>query len=50
MWIVGGLGLWIVLALLAAVVIGRGTRLADERSYGTTVDAVLPPVPLLVRR
>jgi hypothetical protein len=35
MWMVGGLTVWLGLALLVAVVIGRGIRLADRRSVRT---------------
>jgi hypothetical protein len=31
LWIAGGLLVWIVLAVLAGVVLGRGIRLADRR-------------------
>ena len=41
LWIVGGLTVWAVVALLVAVVLGRGIRMADERSPGT---GVLPAV------
>jgi hypothetical protein len=35
LWIVGGLALWLVLSAVLAVVVGRGIRLADQRSPGT---------------
>jgi hypothetical protein len=47
LWIVGGLAVWVVVALLFAVVVGRGIRLADERSPGTGV--VPAPVPAAAR-
>jgi hypothetical protein len=50
MWLVGALGIWLVLALLVGVVIGRGTRLADERAVGTGVDAVLTPAAVFAGR
>lgn len=37
-WIVGGLIAWVVVASFVAVVIGRGIRMADERSPGTGVE------------
>ena len=47
-WIVGGLAAWLVIGLLFAVVVGRGIRLADERSPGATDPDLLirrePPV------
>jgi hypothetical protein len=33
-WIVGGLVLWVLLAVAVAVVVGRGIRIADARSAG----------------
>lgn len=39
-WSVGVL-VWVLLAPVVAVVIGRGIRLADVRSPGTRVDGVL---------
>ncbi|CCG01355.1 hypothetical protein [Blastococcus saxobsidens] len=45
LWIVGGLVVWLVLATLLAVVIGRGIRLADRgtaASYPTLTTADLP--------
>jgi hypothetical protein len=47
LWIVGGLTIWLVVGLLFAVVVGRGIRLADERSPDTGVDPV-PAVPARV--
>jgi hypothetical protein len=40
LWIVGGLALWLVLSAVLAVVLGRGIRLADQRSVSavTVVD------------
>ncbi|MGR7024964.1 hypothetical protein [Geodermatophilus sp. URMC 62] len=34
-WIAGGLAAWVVVAVALGVVLGRGIRLADERSPGT---------------
>jgi hypothetical protein len=57
LWLLAGLGLWSVLAILVAVVIGRGISLADRRSPGTgavltTADlpTALRPAPTPVRR
>src|SRR4051794_17803504 len=41
MWVLGGLAVWLVVAFLVAVVIGRGIRLADHRSPATAAGAVL---------
>ena len=38
LWIVGVLGLWTGLGLVLAVVLGRGIRLADQRSFGSGVE------------
>lgn len=52
MWVVGGLTVWLVLAVVAGVVIGRGIRLADVRTNRNVVpDSVadlpgLSPVPV----
>jgi hypothetical protein len=46
MWVFGGLVLWCVVALLVAVVIGRGVRLADRRSRGAASSAVLATADL----
>ncbi|MDK3257105.1 hypothetical protein [Blastococcus capsensis] len=46
LWIVGGLVVWLVLATLLAVVIGRGIRLGERgtaASYPTLTTADLPP-------
>ncbi|SFK91952.1 hypothetical protein [Geodermatophilus ruber] len=48
-WIIGGLIVWMLVALLAAVVIGRGIRMADERTADTGVD-LLPAVARPRRR
>ncbi len=37
-WIVGGIAAWVVVAVGFGVVLGRGIRLADERSPGTGVE------------
>lgn len=41
-WIIGGLGLWVLLAFAVAVVVGRGIRIADVRS----ADLHTPAEPL----
>src|SRR3954449_3864505 len=50
LWVLGGLAVWSVVALLFAVVLGRGIRLADRRSLSTGLDDLLPtahlPAPL----
>ena len=52
LWVLGGLVVWIVVALVLAVVIGRGIRLADQRSGRvevlTTADlpVALRPAPV----
>ncbi len=45
-WIVGGVAAWVVVAVGFGVVLGRGIRMADERSPGT---GVRPPVPAPTR-
>jgi hypothetical protein len=35
LWVVGGLVVWLVVALLVGILIGRGIRLADRHSPGT---------------
>ncbi|MGY1698655.1 hypothetical protein [Geodermatophilus sp. SYSU D00766] len=40
-WIVGGFAAWVVVAVVFGVVLGRGIRLADERSPGTGVERPL---------
>lgn len=47
-WIVTGLIVWLLLAALVAVVLGRGIRLADQRSPDTGADPT--PVPALLPR
>jgi hypothetical protein len=47
LWVVGGLVVWTVVALLLALVVGQGIRLADRRSPGTGVDDVLTTADLL---
>jgi uncharacterized membrane protein YidH (DUF202 family) len=51
-WIVGVLTVWTVVGLGFALVLGRGIRLADERSFGTGVDRlrVTPRDVAAVRR
>ena len=46
LWIVGVLAVWSVAGLALAVVVGRGVRLADERSPGTGVAAPLTTADL----
>lgn len=36
-WVVGGLALWLVLAIAGGIVLGRGMRLADERSRTASI-------------
>jgi hypothetical protein len=43
LWIAGGLVAWVVVAVLVAVVLGRGVRLADRRAAR---DAVLTTADL----
>lgn len=50
MWILGGLTVWLALAFVLAVVVGRGVRLADRRSPGTGVESVLTTADLLPAR
>jgi hypothetical protein len=45
LWIVGGLVVWLVVAFLLAVVLGRGIRLADRRSPGTGVPLTTADLP-----
>jgi hypothetical protein len=45
LWVLGGLTVWLLVGTLFAVVVGRGIRLADQRSAGTGVLPVsLTPV------
>ncbi|UOY00209.1 hypothetical protein [Blastococcus sp. PRF04-17] len=44
-WVVGGLVVWLVVAVLLALVIGRGIRLADRRSPGTGVALTTADLP-----
>ena len=44
-WTAVGLAVWVLLAALAAVVLGRGIRLADQRAADTGADPT--PVPAL---
>src|SRR3954469_25245089 len=46
LWVLGGLAVWSVVALLFAVVLGRGIRLADRRSLGTGLDDLLSTADL----
>ncbi|PWW21819.1 hypothetical protein JD79_00960 [Geodermatophilus normandii] len=46
MWIVGGLAVWVVVAVALGVVLGRGIRLADRYSPGTGVDRPLTTAAL----
>ena len=50
LWIGGVLVAWMGIALLVAVVIGRGIRLADRRSVGTDERAVDLPAVAAARR
>src|SRR3954447_1083718 len=46
LWVLGGLAVWSVVALLFAVVLGRGIRLADRRSLGVGLDDLLTTADL----
>src|SRR3954470_8667100 len=48
LWVLGGLAVWSVVALLFAVVLGRGIRLADRRSLGAGLDDLLTTADLPV--
>lgn len=37
LWIIGGLAVWLLVALVVGVVLGRGVHLADERTWGSTL-------------
>jgi hypothetical protein len=61
LWVLGGLFAWIVLAVVVAVVVGRGIRLADSRSadagrlltadlHGVTAAASMPVAAPVRRR
>ena len=45
-WVVGGLAAWVVVAVVLGVVVGRGIRLADQRSPGTGIDRPLTTATL----
>jgi hypothetical protein len=49
-WIVGGFAAWVVVAVAFGVVLGRGVRLADERTPGTGVERPLTPRIALAAR
>ncbi len=40
-WIVGGVAVWVVVAVVVGIVLGRGIQLADRRSPGTGADRPL---------
>jgi hypothetical protein len=44
-WVLGGLVVWLLVAVLLALVIGRGIRLADRRSSGTGVPLTTADLP-----
>src|SRR3954467_4821621 len=46
LWVLGGLAVWSVVAVLFAVVLGRGIRLADRRSLGTGLHDLLTTADL----
>src|SRR3954470_16526695 len=46
LWVLGGLAVWSVVAVLFAVVLGRGIRLADRRSLGTGLEDLLTTADL----
>jgi hypothetical protein len=50
MWILVGLAVWLAFAFVVAVFVGRGIRLADERSPGTGVGTVLTTAHLALGR
>ena len=50
MWIVGGVAAWVVVAVVLGVVLGRGIRLADERTPGTGIERPLTTAALDVAR
>ena len=46
MWVLGVVGIWVVVASGLALLIGRGIRVADERSYATGADGRLTTADL----
>ena len=46
MWLVGGLFVWLLVAFLVAVVVGRGIQLADSRSAAPAVPEMLDAAPV----
>jgi hypothetical protein len=44
-WVVGGLLVWLVLALLVSVAVGRGIRLADQRAAAAALPLSAADVP-----
>src|SRR3954449_9657132 len=46
LWVVGGLAVWSVVAVLFAVVLGREIRLADRRSLSVGLDDLLTTADL----
>jgi hypothetical protein len=46
LWVLAGLAAWLVVAIVAAVILGRSIRLADRRSPGAVADAVLSTADL----
>ncbi|WP_448642065.1 hypothetical protein [Geodermatophilus sp. URMC 63] len=40
-WVLGGLLVWTLIAVASGVVLGRGVRLADQRSAAAGVDRAL---------
>jgi hypothetical protein len=49
-WILGVLVVWAVVGLAVALVLGRGLRIADERSFGTGVQPLSAAAPLAPAR
>ena len=49
LWVFGGLAIWFLVAVLVAVVIGRGIRLADRREAVNAPDVGLDPSSRAVR-
>lgn len=49
LWVLAGLVVWVVVAFLLAVVIGRGMRMADRRSPGTGAPLTTADLPASLR-
>lgn len=46
LWVLGGLVVWLVVAIAVGLVIGRGIRMADRRSAGTGVPLTTADLPI----